>query len=119
MKPFYVASKVKHAKFWRSVRAQGYPVISTWIDKVSEGRSNDFAELADRCIKEIKQSSFLLLKAGQGELLKGALIEAGAALAFGIEVRCVGRCASLSKVFKSHPNWKQYPTVTDAIRDSK
>lgn len=119
MKPFYVASKVKHAGFWRSVRAKGYPVISTWIDDVGAGHSNDFAELADRCIKEIKQSSFLLLKASRGELLKGELIEAGAALAFGIEVRCVGRCASLSRVFKSHPNWKQYPTIIDAIRDSK
>jgi len=119
MKTFYTASKVKHAPLWLSLRKHGYTITATWIDEAGEGQTADYAELAERCLNEIKASDFLLLYCKPGQLLKGALIEAGAALALDKEVRCVGNCHTISRVFKSHPLWKRYPNILSAISDAK
>lgn len=114
-KPFYIASKVKHAHLWIKLRDNGYKITSSWIDEAGQGQTKDYTELAERCLRDIKVASFVVLFCSHGELLKGALIEAGMALALGKEVRCVGNCHSISKVFKSHPLWKQYRSVLSAI----
>lgn len=119
MKTFYTASKVKHAPLWRSLRKRGYPINSTWIDEAGEGESADYSELATRCVNEIRSADFILLYCKPGQLLKGALIEAGIALALGKEVRCVGNCHTISRVFKSHPLWKKFPNILTALKDSK
>ena len=116
MKPqFYVASKVKHAPLWRSMRAKGYAITSTWIDEAGEGQTSDYTELAERCLQDIKAADFLLLYCKPGQLLKGALIEAGMALALGKEVRCVGNCHTISRVFKSHPLWTRHRNILSAV----
>lgn len=112
----YTASKVKHFEKWIDLRKNGYAIVSTWIDEAGEGQSVDYTELSERCIKEIRDCDFLLLYCEEGEILKGALIEAGIALAFGKEVRCIGRCDTLSRVFIKHPLWKSYFRVTDALK---
>jgi nucleoside 2-deoxyribosyltransferase len=90
-------------------------VTASWIDKAGEGRTADYSELATRCIADIESADILLLYCEPGELLKGALIEAGIALALGKQVRCVGECASLSRVFNRHPLWRQFATVNEAL----
>ena len=50
-----------------------------------------------------------------GELLKGALIEVGVALAHGIPVYCVGDCESISRVFRAHPLWHSVRSLYDAM----
>lgn len=117
--PFYIASKVKHARVWRSMRDKGYNVTASWIDEASEGQTKDYTELATRCLRDIKSAKFLVLYCKHGELMKGALIEAGMALALGKEVRCVGNCPSISRVFKCHPLWRKYPSVIDATRSTE
>lgn len=114
--PFYIASKVKHAPLWKSMREKGYRITSSWIDEAGPGQTVNCAELAERCLRDIKVSKFIVLYCKHGELLKGALIEAGMALALGKQVRCVGNCHSISRVFKQHPLWKQYRSVMDATR---
>ena len=113
----YIASKTIHAPKWRRLRDEGYNIISTWIDEASEGQTCDYTELSVRCIKEIRQSDFLILYCEKNEVLKGANVEAGAALAFGIEVRCVGQCETLSRVFQQHPLWKVYSDIYAALEN--
>lgn len=118
---FYIASKVSHARRWKLLRDQvqpdGFIITSTWIDEAGEGETKDLSELAARCIAEIKESDFLLLYCEPDEILKGALIEAGAALAIGKPVLRVGRCDSMSRVFEKHPNWSGFTTIRDALAD--
>ncbi len=110
----YIASKTIHAPKWRRLRDEGYNIISTWIDETGEGQSN-YRELSVRCIREIRQSDFLILYCEPNEVLKGANVEAGVALAFGLEVRCVGICDTLSRVFCKHPLWKEYTDIYAAL----
>lgn len=114
----YTASKTKHAAIWRALRASGYAVVSTWIDEAGEGETADMSELAQRSIREAASADVTLLYCEPGDLLKGALIEAGAALAAGKEVRCVGTCASLSRVFSRHPRWSEWPTIEAALANN-
>jgi hypothetical protein len=116
----YIASKTAHAASWLKLRSQrtDIQVTSTWIDEAGEGQTADYSELAQRCLKEVAESDFILLYCAENEILKGALIEVGAALALGKEIRCVGDSFSLSRVFFRHPLWKWFPSV-DAALNSK
>ncbi len=111
---FYAASKTVHAPLWRAMRAAGVNIIATWIDEAEEGQSGSYADLAARCLDEAARADATLLYCEEGELLKGALLEAGAALAAGKEVRCVGSCLSLSRVFCQHPRWRRFATFDEA-----
>jgi hypothetical protein len=112
----YIASKTIHASKWTRLRDRGYNIISTWIDEIGEGQS-DYQELSVRCIREIRQSDFLILYCEKDEVLKGANVEAGAALAFGLEVRCVGKCDTLNRVFCKHPLWHEYSDIYAALEN--
>lgn len=116
MKKYYVASKVKHASMWRKFRDGGIAILSTWIDEAGEGQTGDYSELSQRCIREIERCHAVVLYCEPGEILKGALIEVGAALAMNKEIRCVGSCESLSRVFSEHPNWIECSSVTEAFQ---
>lgn len=111
----YIASKTSHAERWKALRASGHRIIATWIDEAGEGQTSNISELAQRCIREAVDADVTILFCERGETLKGALIEAGAALAAGREVRCVGTCNNLSRVFSAHPLWTEWPTIEDAL----
>jgi hypothetical protein len=110
----YVASKVKRANYWKQLRSYGWCIISTWIDEAGEGQTVDVSELSKRCIDEIRNCDYLLLYAEADDDLCGALIEAGAALAFGKPVRCVATMHRFS-VFDKHPSWKRFGSVAEAL----
>lgn len=57
----------------------------------------------------------VLLYCEPGEILKGALIEVGIALASDTPVFCVGQCDTLSRVFRKHPLWREFHTIEDAL----
>lgn len=90
MKPIkvYIASKVKHAARWRQWRDNRttIEIISTWIDEAEAGQTRDYSELWQRCISEAVEADCLVLYHEEGEELKGALVEVGAALAVGNRV---------------------------------
>jgi hypothetical protein len=115
----YVASKVKHAEMWKGLRQAGEPIISTWIDEAGEGQTKDYGELAVRCLSEIGTATALIVYCESGELLKGALLEAGVALASGVPVYCVGTCNSISRVFIHHPIWHTCESIQDALAEAK
>ena len=83
----YVASRVKHAAMWQAFRAEGAPIISTWIDEAGEGETASFAELWARIRAEVMRSDLLVFCASASDFpLKGALVEVGMALAFDVPI---------------------------------
>jgi hypothetical protein len=109
----YVASKVKHAPMWKHLRIH-MGIVSSWIDEAGEGQTADYFELSQRFLAEIKASDAVVLYCEPGDILKGALLECGAALAFGLPVYCVGVCPSISRVFIQHPLWHTCGSLSDA-----
>lgn len=86
----YVASKSKHGAMWRRYRDAGEPIISTWIDESEPGQTVCWADLWSRCVRESSACTALILYRRPLEILKGALVETGAALANGRYVFYVG-----------------------------
>lgn len=117
----YVASRTIYANLWLHLRsilqARGIEITSTWIEESGEGQTKSYEELSSRCIEEIRRSDCFLLFCRPGDHLKGALIEAGAALAFNIPVRCIGNCESLSRVFVKHRLWATFNGFESALKD--
>ncbi len=113
----YIASKTKHAASWLKLREHrpDVEITSTWIHEAGDGQTADYCELAVRCLAEVKKADSILLYCASDEVLKGALIEVGAALALGKEVRCVGDSPSLSGVFCRHPLWKWFTSIERAL----
>lgn len=78
------ASKPERPEMWRRLRAEGYPINSSWIDEAGEGESSDLGELWARIVKEITEADGLILYAEYEDFpLKGALVEVGIALGLG------------------------------------
>lgn len=112
----YIASKTKHANKWRKLRAKGHNIISTWIDEAGPGMSADLKDLAIRCIDEAKSADRLILFAREDDVLKGALVEVGAALASGVPVYVVGYSPSYATALNQHPLWRDCLNLEDALR---
>lgn len=111
----YTASKTTHAQRWRMLRAVGCPVIATWIDEAGQGQTSDFADLWERCISEAAGADCVILYRQPGEVLKGALVEAGAALASGKPVLFAGDKDGLGS-FLSHRLAEECEGLTHAIQ---
>lgn len=113
--PIYTASKTKHAWLWQSIRELGVNVISTWIDEAGVGETNDFMSLWLRCIAEASTCEVLLAyRASEDEILKGAFIEIGAALAMGRKVFLVG---PFQESFVDHPAVHRFDSLHAALRE--
>lgn len=106
---------MKHVAIWQDLRSKGHAIISTWIDEAGEGQTADYSELAQRCLDEIEMCHFLVLYCEPDEVLKGAILEAGAALHAGREVICIGDCPSISRVFRKHEKWTDVATLDEAL----
>lgn len=90
----YVASKSRYAGLWQDLRDEwkplGFDIISTWIDEAGEGETADMADLWYRCIAEAQSADVLIAVHRDGDEWKGAFVEIGAALSFGIPVYVIG-----------------------------
>jgi hypothetical protein len=112
----YVASKVRWAPRWRQLRAEGLPIISTWIDEAGAGETGDWADLWCRCLAEVARCHVLILYADESERLKGALVEVGAALALGKPVIVFG---SQRWTWEAHPDVARADNEADAIKKAE
>lgn len=112
----YIASKTKHAHKWRKLRTSGHNIISTWIDEAGAGESKDLPDLASRCIDEAKSADRLILFCESDDLLKGALIEVGAALSAGVPVYVVGWSYCLETALNNHPLWHEAMSINEALK---
>lgn len=100
---YYVASKTEHADMWKAMRAEGAPIISTWLDEAGVGETGDFTDLWQRCVAEVRSCDRLVAYHSDGDVWKGAFVEIGAALAAGIPVSVVGDPPG---------SWLAHPLVT-------
>jgi hypothetical protein len=99
----YIASKAVHGGRWQELRATGYPIMSTWIDEYGPGQTKSWSDLYARAVREASTAKALIVYCETGEILKGALVEVGAALGAGVPVFAVG-C--------EHQNFCHHPLVT-------
>lgn len=118
---YYVASKTSYATLWKQHRDQGVPILSTWIDEAEPGQTKSFRELWPRIKEEIRQCSGLIFLAGPNEIIKGAFVEVGMALAFDkpviavLNVRLDGATHAPIGSWLDHPLVSRASTVSEAF----
>ncbi len=113
----YVASRASlpaRAEMWRRLRAEGVPIISSWIDEDGPGETEDFGLLWERIEDEIAQSQALVLYAETEDFpLKGALIEVGMALRGRIPIHVAMPGVVLEeRSMRPLESWAAHPLVT-------
>jgi hypothetical protein len=111
----YIASKTKHAHKWRALRDAGEKIVSTWIDEAGQNETKDFADLWIRCITEAKTATALVAYIEEGEVLKGGLIEIGAALGADVPIFTVG---PMPGTFLAHPSVHVCKSLLDAFNQA-
>jgi hypothetical protein len=117
MMRIYVASKARHASWWKALRAANVPIVSSWIDWPGnstgvEPSSDAWSDHWSRCITEAANADVCLFVCNDGEQACGQLIEAGAALAAGKRVFIV---SSYTWTFADHPRCRVFGSLADAI----
>jgi len=115
MNKIYVASKAYHRPSWRQWRDRGLKITSRWIDVPDEfiGRTLpqelDFVQLWTHCIEDVINADVLVLYCGQGDVLKGAILELGAALAMSKPCFICGDRESVL----NNGTWLHHPGIFD------
>lgn len=112
----YVASRAsvpERGAMWRALRAQGAPIVSSWIDEDGEGATDNFGDLWERICREVTGAAALILYAEPSDFpLKGAYIEVGMALAAGVPVYAVLPGVKLEpRSMRPVGSWLMHPLV--------
>ena len=92
------------------MRDAGYEMVASWISGGAE-------PTAQRRLAEIHSADVLLLYCEDGDISEDAILAVGAALAVGVEVRCVGWGGRPAGVFRHHPQWRDYDSIGEAVAD--
>lgn len=113
----YVASRASlpaRPAMWRQFRADGWPIISTWIDEAEAGQTDDLGELWRRIEREVTTATALIFYAEPDDIpLKGAYIEVGMALAAGVPVLVVTPGLNLTAPsYRPIGSWVCHPAVS-------
>jgi len=106
-----MASKLRHRQRWISIRSQwpGVTFTARWPD-FEKDRPDSNEEARGNWLKDeedVRSADVVLVYAEEGEHLRGALVEAGMAIALGKIVMVVG----------NHPDfgtWQHHPKVLHA-----
>lgn len=109
----YVASRVSRAEMWKKYRAQGRPIVSSWIDEAGEGETDSFRELWSRLhYKEIAAARGLVFYGNVADApWKGALVEVGIALGAGKPVAAVIVGEVEGRTYRPVGSWIEHPGV--------
>lgn len=114
MTKVYIASKLKYAPMFRSIRdswkPEGIELHARWFDQVQHEETatpDDFKIFWRVDEHDVKTSRAVIVYAQEGDELRGALIEAGIAIGNRILVILVGECAS-------YGTWQHHPCVVRA-----
>lgn len=108
------ASVPERGAMWRTLRAHGARIVSSWIDEDGEGQTADFGELWSRIEAEIRSADRLVLYAEPSDFpLKGALVEVGMAIAMGKPVYLILPDVELDpRNFRPLGSWAAHPLVS-------
>jgi hypothetical protein len=111
----YVASRASVPKYpqeWRRLRAQGWPINSSWIDESGEGETACMSELWTRIEAEVRAARGVVLWAEEEDFpLKGAFIEVGMALGMGKPVAVYTKTAFDNRNYRPFGSWMNHPLV--------
>ena len=80
MRKFYVSSKLKHGKIWTSSVALKGIITSSWIYTGELLDPETWGPMWDKYLEEIALCTDFVMYVEKGDVLRGALIEAGAAM---------------------------------------
>lgn len=108
------ASVPERVAAWKRLRDEaGVNIVSTWIDEAEPGATADLGQLWIRISREIETASRLVLYVEPEDFpLKGALIEVGIALAFGMPIFVVApRCKFDAPSYRPIGSWIKHPFV--------
>jgi hypothetical protein len=109
----YTASKIPHFVLWRKLKEDPdwdfVEWTASWVDHLEIGKENADGPIDNRTfrnawianINDVRRSDLVLLYCGHENALKGALVEAGAALSLGTPVVTVGLGPEHSWAFHS------------------
>lgn len=115
----YVASRAsveKYPREWRRLRAEGWPINSSWIDEAGPGETADMGELWQRIEREVRAASGVVLWAEEEDFpLKGAFIEVGMALGMGKPVAVYTKVPFENHNCKPFGSWMNHPLVHRAF----
>ena len=108
------ASLAERPATWKTLRAQGAFIVSTWIDEAEVGATDDFRELWCRIEAEIRSADRLVLYVEAGDFpLKGAMVEVWMAIAMGKPVWVVAHGIELDqRNLNPLGSWARHPGVT-------
>lgn len=115
----YGASKLMHSGMWLALRDECPEVVwsARWPDLT--GRVSDSPENAAMFwlhdVADVKRADALILFAAEGHHLRGALVEAGVALALGKPVYVIGEHPDYG-TWQFHPLVFRMPTVDAALK---
>lgn len=115
----YVASRTKHAGFWRALRDQRaprVPIISSWIRVEEKLDPVGYAQLWTSNITEASDAAVTLVYIQNGDWpLKGGLVEVGAALAHNRKVVVCSYVPDDLGSWTMHPNVEFVNDLSKAI----
>jgi hypothetical protein len=110
----YLATKIKHAAKFRELReewgTEGVRIISRWLDQAIHedvATPEEFSIFWRVDVEDVEISDALVIYGEAGDELRGALVEAGVAIAKGLLVIVVGDSPSFG-------SWQFHPTVVRA-----
>ena len=107
----YGASLTKHAQMWIDWAEKHSEVVtlqSRWQAKFVAGATEtpqDAREFWKEDEHDVEASDILIVYAADGDILRGALVEAGMAIALGTSVYIIGKS-------ESYGTWQYHPSVT-------
>lgn len=98
---------------WRALRAEGWPIVATWIDEDGQGQTESMRDLWPRIMGEVEGCTDLVLYVERSDLpLKGAFVEVGAALVLGKRVWVVAPDLATPEDRKAFlGSWIMHPNV--------
>ena len=110
------SSNPARSAMWRRIRSEGFPIISSWIDKDGSGKTINTRDLWADIQVEILLSCGLVLYVEPGDFpLRGSLVEAGMALASLLPVVVVAPGVSIDpESFDPIGSWMNNAIVSTA-----
>lgn len=116
----YVASKLIHAARWRAL-CDTTPHVqfhARWLkhNKIgTEDSSKNATEFWREDEKDIQDADLVIVYGELGEHLRGALVEAGMAIAYGVPVFVIGSHPDYG-TWQFHPGVKHHDTLDGALK---
>jgi nucleoside 2-deoxyribosyltransferase len=115
----YPASKLRHGPMWRALcdKTPAVQFHARWLKHNKIGTPDSSSEARQfwmQDVQDIKDADCVFIYAEPEDRLRGALVEAGIALALGIPVYVIGEHPDYG-TWQHHPNVRKAASIKDAI----